>query len=141
MGEDFTLLRFMAFKNRSGVPIVSVWLQCALSLLLICVSDLEQLIYFSGVPLNICALLTVLGVFVHRHRYPNAPRPYKTWGYPVVPVLFSIPVLWSLIYLFKEQPLEAFLGTATISLSFVLYAIGKWYEKRQALKKEGGDHE
>ncbi len=148
MGEDFTLLRFMAFKNRSGVPIVSVWLQCALSLLLICVSDLEQLIYFSGVPLNICTLLTVFGVFVHRRRYPDAPRPYKTWGYPVVPILFMIPVLWSLIYLFKQQPLEALLGTATISLSFVLYAIGKWYEKRfpktgamNADLSKGGGHE
>lgn len=130
MGEDLAMLRFLAVKNKSGVPIVSVWLQCAISLFLIFAADLEQLIYFSGVPLNICTILTVFGVFVHRRKFPNANRPYKTWGYPVVPILFLIPVIWSTIYIFKQQPVEALLGTATIAISFVIYAIGKRYERR-----------
>lgn len=130
MGEDFALLRFMAIKNKNGVPIVSVWMQCAISLFLIFAADLEQLIYFSGVPLNICTILTVFGVFIHRRKYPNAERPYKTWGYPLVPIVFLIPIIWSTIYIFKQQPVEAILGTATIAISFVIYAIAQRYEYR-----------
>ena len=53
---------------------------------------------------------TTLGVFILRKRMPDAPRPYKVWGYPVVPaivVLFSAALLFNTIY---ARPREASIG-------------------------------
>jgi basic amino acid/polyamine antiporter, APA family len=42
-------------------------------------------------------------VFIFRHREPNAPRPYRTWGYPVVPAVFMICAAVLLAYTFAEN--------------------------------------
>ena len=34
--------------------------------------------------------LTVAGVIILRRKQPDLPRPYKTWGYPVTPILFIL---------------------------------------------------
>jgi basic amino acid/polyamine antiporter, APA family len=50
--------------------------------------------------------LTVAAVFVLRRKRPDLPRPYKTWGYPVTPLLFVLCALYislnSLIYTFWD---------------------------------------
>ena len=48
-------------------------------------SDLLTMTAFSSLLFNV---LTVVGLFVLRHRRPDLPRPYRAWGYPVVPLLF-----------------------------------------------------
>ena len=42
---------------------------------------------------NVFYMLTITGVFVLRKRQPEWPRPYRTWGYPVTPVLYVIGAL------------------------------------------------
>jgi len=53
-------------------------------------------------------------VFVFRRREPNAPRPYKVWGYPVVPVLFVIASGVLLYYTFTDNLRNSAWGTVTI---------------------------
>lgn len=131
MGEDTRLLHFLSYKTTSKIPIVALWFQFILSFMLIMVSDLEQLIYFAGVPLNICTMLTVIGVFVHRKRFPDVFRPYKTWGYPIVPIIFLGLVLWSLIYLFQERPKESFFGLLTVSSGLVIYFLDRLFFRKK----------
>ena len=45
---------------------------------------------------NLFYLLTISGVFVLRARHPDWPRPYRTWGYPVTPLLYVIAA-WALV--------------------------------------------
>ena len=107
MGEDHRILRFLSFKDKKGVPMVAILFQYVISVLLIITDSFEMVTKYTGILLSLCSLLTVTGVFVHRHKFPNAERPYKTFGYPVTPIIFSILIIWSIVYLVYEDYINA----------------------------------
>jgi APA family basic amino acid/polyamine antiporter len=53
---------------------------------------------------------TTLGVFILRFREPNTPRPYRAWGYPVIPALFILFCAVLIIITMMNKPREAGLG-------------------------------
>ncbi len=60
--------------------------------------------------------LAASAVFVLRRRLPDAPRPYRTFGYPVVPALFVLTAIWLLFNSLQTSPVEAVMGLLLISL-------------------------
>ncbi len=129
MGEDTKLLNFMAIKNQNGVPAYSLLVQYALILFFIFTSTFENVITYIGFILTISSLLTVLGVFVMRFKKPQMPRPYKTWGFPITPLFFSIVMIWMLYYLIKERPEQAIWGIITILSGILVYALNQFLYK------------
>ena len=109
MGEDIYILRFLAKKSGRGTPYVAIWVQFAVSLLLIVTDSFELITKYTGITLSFFALMTVAGVFVFRRRFPKVKRPYKTWGYPVVPVVFITLIMWSIVYLVYEDFQDTFI--------------------------------
>ncbi|HBG72031.1 MAG: amino acid permease [Bacteroidetes bacterium GWF2_43_63] len=133
MGEDFKLLRFLARKNKNGIPYIALITQFAISFVLIITSTFESLIMYTGFVLNLFTFFTVLGVFVHRRKFPDAERPVKTWGYPVTPIIFLIFNLWITIFVIYSRPLESLLGLATIAVGAVLYFFSKQSNKPKTI--------
>jgi len=121
MGEDFKLLNFLGRKNKNGIPYIALLTQFVISFILIVTSSFESLITYTGFVLNLFTFFAVLGVFVHRKKFPDAERPVKTWGYPVTPVIFLIFNLWITVFVIYSRPLESLLGLATIAVGGVLY--------------------
>jgi len=121
MGEDFKLLNFLGRKNKNGIPYIALMTQFVISFILIVTSSFESLITYTGFVLNLFTFFAVLGVFVHRKKFPDAARPVKTWGYPVTPVIFLIFNLWITVFVIYSRPLESLLGLATIAVGGVLY--------------------
>lgn len=66
------------------------------------------------------ALITA-SIFVFRQKYPNAERPYKAWGYPVVPVLFLLVAGWLLVNTMMTSPERSFIGIGLIILGLPVY--------------------
>ena len=73
--------------------------------------------------LTLSSALTVLGVFVLRWRRPDLPRPYRTWGYPMTPLIFLGISGWMLWHLLEDPSTrEASLwGLATSLLGLAVY--------------------
>ena len=65
--------------------------------------------------------LVTSSVFVFRKRFPNAERPYKAFGYPVVPVLFLLVAAWLLINTMITTPRQSFAGIFLILLGLPVY--------------------
>ena len=65
---------------------------------------------------NVFYLLAIASVFVLRVRRPDAPRPYRTWGYPVTPALYVVASLGLLAHMLREKPVESVAGLAIIGL-------------------------
>jgi len=63
----------------------------------------------------------VLGVIVLRLRRPDLPRPYRTWGYPITPLIFLAISLWMLFFQLRDKPMESIAGLVTIALGLPLY--------------------
>ena len=58
-----------------------------------------------------------------RLRHPEAPRPFKTWGYPLTPAIFLVLYGWMLVYLFIERPLPSICGLLTLASGLLLYKL------------------
>jgi APA family basic amino acid/polyamine antiporter len=82
---------------------------------------------------NIFYLLAITAVFVLRTRHPDWPRPYRTWGYPITPLLYVVGamiLLWSML---RKTPAESLTGLAIIALGVPAY----WAFRRASTRKEG----
>lgn len=130
MGEDYHILRFLAKKNKFGVPVLAIWLQTGITTFLIISSTFEQVLVYAGFVLNIFTLLSVLGVFILRIKHPDLARPYKIWGYPLTPIFFILLSLWTLTYLMIERTTESMLGLVTVLSGVLIYGLDKFTKRK-----------
>jgi basic amino acid/polyamine antiporter, APA family len=121
MGEDNPLIRFLARKNRNGIPFNALLLQLVLVNLLLLTRSFESVVKYIGFALLLCSLLTVIGVMVLRRTRPELPRPYKVWAYPLPPLVFSAITIWMMTYLLRSNPTESLAGLATMTVGLILY--------------------
>ena len=70
-------------------------------------------------------LLGALGVFVLRKKMPDAPRPYKVWGYPYTPAVFVIFALFYLINCLVSDTQNSMMGLILILLGLPIYIFWK----------------
>ncbi|MEG2319308.1 MAG: amino acid permease, partial [Mucinivorans sp.] len=120
MGQDTALLRPLARTNRSGVPTLALWVQCTIALGFILTASFSQIIIYSGFVLNLCTMLAALGLFINRIKHPHLERPFRAWGYPVLPAIFLLAMLWILVFLIVKQPVESLYGAGTALMGIVL---------------------
>lgn len=74
--------------RRSGVPTRALWLQAALSSLLILSGAFEDLLQMVSLAMVVTGTLTVGSVFVLRRSQPRLPRPYRATAYPWLPAFY-----------------------------------------------------
>lgn len=90
MAKDQLFFKNAGKLNKSDVPEWALWIQCAMACAL-CLSgkygDLLDMVSFIVV---IFYVLTIAGIFILRKKRPYADRPYKAFGYPVLPALYII---------------------------------------------------
>lgn len=65
-------------------------------------------------------MITASTVFVFRKREPNAPRPYRVWGYPLVPALFVLAAAYLLLYTFAENLQGSAQGSSVVLVGMPL---------------------
>lgn len=92
----YTMARDRLFFARAGelnkhhVPGYSLWMQCLWAAGLCLTGKYNELLALVMFGVLIFYVLTILGIFVLRRRQPTLPRPYKAFGYPVLPVIYII---------------------------------------------------
>jgi APA family basic amino acid/polyamine antiporter len=74
-----------------------------------------------------------LALFRLRHTMPERPRPYRTWGYPIVPAVFVLGSLAFVVNTLVERPTESLAGLGLLALGLPAY----WYWGRQATLARG----
>jgi basic amino acid/polyamine antiporter, APA family len=72
--------------------------------------------------------LTAASVFILRRSMPDHPRPYKVWGYPLLPLLFILSTSALLINTLWTSPLQSTLGLVLIATGIPVY----WYARRSS---------
>ena len=78
--------------------------------------------------------LAVAAIFVLRRREPDAERPYRAWGYPVVPALYVLATVWLVANTLLATPGRALAGVALIALGLPVYA---WLARRAPAAPQG----
>lgn len=121
MGADHPRLRVLARRTGRGGPFAAVVLQAVVAVAMILTASFGTLLAYIGFTLSISGGLTVAGVLVLRRREPDLARPYRTWGYPVTPLLFIALSLWMVVYTLIERPEAALPGLGTLAAGGVAY--------------------
>jgi APA family basic amino acid/polyamine antiporter len=125
MGEDLPQLSFLSIKNKHGVPYVAKIIQGSISLILILTASFDKVLLYVGFTLSLSTFFTVLGLFVLRARNNGKVEGYKTFGYPVTPIIFLALTSWMLFFTMMEHPKESLLGLGTILAGSVVYFLKK----------------
>ncbi|HTM23360.1 MAG TPA: amino acid permease [Kofleriaceae bacterium] len=121
MAEDRVFPPPFARRNARGAPAFGVFFQALLAMAMVLFVPLGNLILYTGFTLSAFAALTVAAVFVMRARDPAAPRPYRTFGYPVTPALFILLSAWMSYYFLDKHPRETFASLATLVTGLIIY--------------------
>lgn len=85
--------------------------------------ELYTYVMFVGV---LCHAATGAAVFVLRWTRPDAPRPYRAWGYPIVPAAFILSSLYLVWNTLTEKPAESVIGLLLVALGLPAYA---WWRR------------
>jgi APA family basic amino acid/polyamine antiporter len=123
IGEDFSALRLLSRKNTDGIPSVAIYFQSTLAVLFILSSTFESILVFAGFTLALNSFATVLGVFVLRRQKPDLPRPYRTFAYPLTPLVYLALTGWTLIFVLVNRPVEGLFGLAVIAVGLAFYMV------------------
>jgi APA family basic amino acid/polyamine antiporter len=123
MGEDIPALRVFARKSRQGAPAYAIIFQLAVANLMLFTRSFEAVLDFVQFALLCCSFLTVLGLIKLRFTQPDAPRPYRAWGYPITPLVFLLVTAFMMYHLLTERPLQSFLGTLIMISGLLIYAV------------------
>jgi basic amino acid/polyamine antiporter, APA family len=123
MAKDGLFFRSAGKLNKNAVPQWSLWAQFFVASIL-CLSgkygDLLDMISFVVV---IFYVLTIAGIFILRRKRPDLPRPYKAFGYPVLPGLYILMGLSFCILLIIYKPGFTWPGLIITLLGIPLYFI------------------
>src|SRR5688572_5601878 len=128
MAKEGLFFKKAATLNKASVPGGSMWIQGIWASILVLTGSFDQLTDMVIFSIFIFYGLTTIGVFILRKRMPDAPRPYKVWGYPVVPgivILFCAALFFNTII---ERPREAGIGMA-LMLSGVPFWF--WFNRKK----------
>jgi len=132
MANDGLFFKKASTLNKNAVPEWALWAQCVVAAIL-CLSgkygDLLDMISFVVV---LFYILTILGIFILRKKLPNAERPYKAFGYPILPALYMLmgAAFCTLLIIYKPQ--YTWPGLIIVLIGIPLYYIAVANKKQAA---------
>jgi APA family basic amino acid/polyamine antiporter len=124
MARDGLFFRGLSqLSPHTRVPVRALVAQGIWSSILVLSGSYDVLTDYAIFAVLIFVALATASVFVFRQRNPDADRSYRTWGYPVVPVLFLLVTAWILINTLMTTPGRALAGVGLMALGLPFY----WY--------------
>ena len=126
MAKDGLFFRGVGEVNRHNTPWVALWMQCIWACILCLSGTYGQLLEFLVFAVVLFYILTVLGLFVLRFRRPDMERPYRVFGYPILPGLYLLLALFIEVQLLRYKPQFTWPGLAIILSGVPVY----WFWQR-----------
>ncbi len=123
MGEDGLFFGSVGRLNRHGVPAWALWLQAGWACILTLTGTFEQLVDYSTFAQLLFVVAIIAGVIVLRIRQPGLERPYRTWGYPVVPLVYVLGAGSIMLFLLRYKPAFTWPGLVLVLLGIPVYLV------------------
>ncbi len=104
MAKDGLFFKQTATLNKAAVPQFALWIQCILACIWALSGRYGDLLDMISFVVVLFYMLTIAGIFILRKQRPDAARPYKAFGYPVLPVIYILMGLTFCILLIIYKP-------------------------------------
>jgi len=126
---------FGVLGRRSHVPVFAIATNAVMAGILAASGTYDQLTDLTVFTYAIFYVLTTTSLFVLRRTMPDRPRPYRTLGYPWVPLVFLIASAWLVLNMIRTSPIEAWLALGLLACGVPAYV---WFKRRAAGGGERG---
>lgn len=132
MAKDGLFFKQTGTLNKNSVPEYALWIQCLVACVL-CLSgkygDLLDMVSFVVV---LFYVLTIAGIFILRKKRPDAERPYKAFGYPVLPAIYMIMGTAFCLLLIWFKPNYTWPGLIIVLIGIPIYFVALSRNKKAA---------
>jgi APA family basic amino acid/polyamine antiporter len=129
MAEDGLFFRKASKLNKNSVPENGLWIQCVWASLLCLTGKYNDLLVMVIFGVLIFYVITIAGIFVLRSKRPDIPRPYKAFGYPVLPMIYIVVATALALLLLGFETSYALSGLVIILIGFPLYYLAMKTQK------------
>ena len=108
---------------RFRTPLFAIVAQSVWASLLVLSGRFDQLVEYTGFAVVLFAGVAVASLFVLRRRNPHEPRPFRAWGYPVAPLVFTVASLLIVLNALWRSPITSGAGLLVIAVGVPLYLL------------------
>lgn len=128
MADDGVFIPAAKKLNKRGVPEVALWMQAAWAIVLCLSGSYGALLDYIVIVALLFYILTIAGIFRLRATVPDAPRPYKAFGYPVIPALYILLAAFICLVLLRFKTDTTLPGLVIVALGFPIFM---WLRRRE----------
>jgi len=121
MAEDGLFFRKVGLLNKFSVPGVALWLQCVIAALWCLSGKYGDLLDMISSVVVIFYVLAIIGIFRLRKSRPDIPRPYKAFGYPVLPMIYIVMGIIFIVLMAVYKPTYTWSGIIIASIGIPVY--------------------
>src|SRR5580658_3479892 len=130
MAKDGLFFRAVGSVNRNHTPAVALWIQCVWACVLCLSGTYGQLLDFLVFAVVMFYMLTIVGLFLLRFRRPNMERPYRVFGYPMLPAMYLLLAASIEVQLLRYKPQYTRPGLVIILSGVPVYWL--WQKSQRA---------
>jgi APA family basic amino acid/polyamine antiporter len=135
MAKDGLFFNRMKDNNKNGVPGFALWVQFIWASLLCLSGKYGDLLDYVMFAVMLFYILTIIGIFVLRKKQPDTERPYKAFGYPVIPIIYILFATFFCVDLLIMKPAYSYPGLAIVVIGIPVYYY--WKSKGAPESPEG----
>jgi APA family basic amino acid/polyamine antiporter len=132
MALDGLFFRKTGELNKKAVPAFALVIQSGWACILCLSGTYGDLLDYVIFAVLIFYILTIIGIFILRKKRPGAERPYRAFGYPVVPALYVIATTALCVDLLVNKPAYTWPGLIIVLLGIPVYFGWKAFSQRRA---------
>jgi APA family basic amino acid/polyamine antiporter len=122
--------------NSKGVPAFALIVQGIWSVLLCLSGTYGNLLDYVIFAVLLFFTLTILAIFILRKKRPDIARPYKAFGYPIIPGLYIITTFIIMVILLIYKPIYTFPGLGIVLLGIPVFYLWRRFSKNQEKEEE-----
>jgi basic amino acid/polyamine antiporter, APA family len=129
MAKDGLFFKKVGSLNKKGVPAFSLIVQGVWSILLCLSGTYNNLLDYVIFAVLLFFTLTILAIFILRAKRPDIPRPYKAFGYPVIPAIYILTTFAIMVILLIYKPNYTFPGLGIVLLGIPVFYLWRKFNK------------
>lgn len=141
MAKDGLFFRRVAEINKKGVPGFAIAVQGVWAILLCLSGTYSNLLDYVIFAVLLFFSLTIFAIFVLRAKRPDIQRPYKAFGYPVIPGFYILVTTFIMIILLIYKPDYTFPGLIIVLLGIPVYFLWRKYSRNPVIPEDENRNE
>jgi APA family basic amino acid/polyamine antiporter len=127
MAKDGLFFKRVGSLNNKGVPAFSIVIQGIWSIILCLSGTYSDLLDYVTIAMLLFLTLTIFAIFILRKKKPEINRPYKAFGYPLIPAVYILTTVTIMAILLIYKPNFTFPGIAIVLLGIPVFFLWKRY--------------